>query len=485
MRKICLIFLFCCISAIYAQNEEEKILNGFHSISSNDIQSYMKTLCRPEWEGRRAGTSGFLSAAKFVADSFEAWGLHPANKGSWFQMFDHEWTEIKDAGSLSVQFLLGNDSVTKHYSFPNDFFPGSSSASGTITAPAVWVGFGITAPELNYDDYEKVDVGGKIVVIETEIPIDAKHEDYKIWAAHSSTKVKLQNAINHGAAGLIFVDKLANPSIPFNDGFIYCYMKKSAVEYLFAVTKFMRKELIDNIKNNLQPQSFLLEKMITIRANTQYHPEGKCCNVLGMLEGSDSVLKNEVIILGAHLDGVGNAGAFFPGALDNASGSVDVMAIAEGLAKSGVELKRSVLFILFGAEETGLRGSTLYVENPVVPKENVVCMFNFDMVGNGKSLGLWGGDSFPEILKYFKEANEKYIHRPFKSWEYSDAGGRPRTDGMVFGRAGYKTMAATTPDAVKKVFYHDMGDTPEMVVPEIMEDISKLFYLALIRMANE
>ncbi|MDD4847830.1 MAG: M28 family peptidase [Bacteroidales bacterium] len=461
------------------------MMEGFHSISSNDIQSYMEILCQPEWEGRRAGTPGYLAAAQFVVDSFTAWGLQPANHGLWYQTFDHEWTEIKDAGQLSIKFAFGKDSISKQYNFPSEFFPGSSSANGTISAPAIWVGFGITAPELNYDDYQKVDVKGKIVVVETEIPVNAKHPDFAVWAVHSSTVSKCKNAINHGAVGLIFVDKLANPSIPYHPNFIYCYLKKSMVNDLFVGTKFNRNDLIEHIKTTLQPQSFSLGKEITITAHTQHHLDGKCCNVVGLLEGSDSVLKNEIIILGAHLDGVGNAGAFFPGALDNASGSVDVMTIAQGLAQSKVDLKRSILFILLGAEETGLRGSTYYVTHPIFPPEKVVCMFNFDMVGNGKGLGLWGGTSFPEILKHFQEANEKYIHRPMQSWEYSDAGGRPRTDGMIFGRAGYTTLAATVTDRVKPVFYHDIGDTPDMVVPEIMEDICRWFYLALIGMANE
>lgn len=485
MKKSFLIICICSFYTIFSQNDPSKILNGFHSISSNDIQTYMEILCQPKWEGRRAGTAGFLSAAQFVADSFASWGLKPACNGSWFQPFDHEWTEIKDAGRVSVKFSVGKDTVTKKYVFPADFFPGSSSASGVVCGEAVWVGFGITAPELKYDDYEKIDVTGKIVVVETEIPVNATHKDYITWAAHSSTTNKFQNAIIHGAVGLIFVGKTATPSIPYHDGFIYCHATENVANELFEGLKNNRNELIKEIKKDLKPQSLLLEKEITITAHTKHHPEGKCCNVLGLLEGSDSILKHEIIILGAHLDGVGNAGAFFPGALDNASGSVDVMSIAEGLAKSGVALKRSILFILFGAEETGLRGSTLYVEHPIFPKEQVLCMFNFDMVGNGKGLGLWGGESHPELLKYFQEANEQYIHRSFETWEYNDDGGRPRTDGMVFGRAGYTTMAAIITHRVKKVFYHDMKDTPDMVVPEIMEDVCKLFYLALIGIANQ
>ncbi len=488
MNKLSLIsifFLFICFN-LKAQNTDSLILSGFHSISSNEIQSFIETLCKPEWEGRRAGAPGYMEAANYVVDSLKSWGLKPVMKNnSWFQEFEHEWTKIKDHGNLSVSFELNKDTITKTYKFPDDYFPGSSSSSGTITAPAVWVGYGITAPELKYDDYAGIDAKGKIVVIEMETPVNSKHKDYKTWAKYSSTVSKLNNAIKHGAKGLIFIAKLANPSLPYNDNFVYCYMKQSSVDELFIGLKEKRKTLIEQIKKDLKPHSLLLNKTISITANTEYYPNSSCCNVLGLLEGSDDKLKNEIIIVGAHLDGVGNAGAFFPAALDNASGCVDIMAIAQALAKSKATLKRSILFIFFGAEETGLRGSTYYTEHPVFPKNKTLCMFNFDMVGNGRDIGVWGADSYPQIQKYFAEANDKYIHRKFHSSEYADDGGRPRTDGMVFGRAGYRSMAAITPHAVKKTYYHDIGDTPDAVVPEIMEDISKLFYLALIGIAND
>ncbi len=480
------IFYFILSITLKAQDNDSLILNGFHSISSNEIQSFVEILCKPEWEGRRAGAPGYMKAANYIVDSLKSWGLKPAiNDTSWFQTFPHEWTKILDAGSLAVNFKLNKDSIQKEYKFPEDYFPGSSSCTGKITAPAIWVGYGITAPELNYDDYAGIDVKNKIVLIEMEIPVNSNHKDYTKWSLHSSTTSKLQNAINHGAIGLIFVAKLANPSLPYNKDFIYCYMKANAVDELFLGTQKNREKLIEEIKTNLKPKSLLLNKTISISANTEHFPNNTCCNVLGLLEGTDSILKNEIIILGAHLDGVGNAAAFFPSALDNASGCVDLMAIAQALAKSKVDLKRSILFIFLGAEETGLRGSTFYVENPIFPKNKTLCMFNFDMVGNGRDIGVWGASSYPKIEQHFINANEKYIHRKFHSYKYTDNGGRPRTDGMVFGRAGYRSMAAITPSAVKKTYYHDIGDTPEAVVPEIMEDISKLFYLALIDIAND
>ncbi|MGI6369993.1 MAG: M28 family peptidase [Ignavibacteria bacterium] len=490
MKKTFTIFLYFAVFTYFVNAQENcdtTLLNGFHSISSLEIQSFAETLCQPKWKGRRAGSLEYMEAAQFVADSFASWGLKPiAPNDSWFQTFPHERIEVESSGTLSIAFPINNDTLIKHYTFPDDYFPGSSSASGQITAPLVWVGFGISAPELNYDDYKNVDVEGKIVVIEMELPVNSTHKDYAQWSEHSSTASKVKNAISHGAIGLIFIAKLANPSIPYHDNFVYCYMKEEATNDLFLGTSKKRKELLQEIKSKLSPQSFDLCKTATISAKTTYSPDGTCCNVLGLLEGSDPKLKDEVIILGAHLDGVGNTGAFFPCALDNASGCVDLMAIAQALSKSKVTLKRSILFIMFGAEETGLRGSDYYVSNPLIAKNQVVCMFNFDMVGNGRDLGVWGGDSYPEINRHFKEANDKYIHRKFHSSKYHDAGGRARTDGMVFGRAGYKSMAAITPNAVKKVFYHhDLGDTPSTLVPEIMEDISKLFYLGLIGLAND
>jgi len=225
---------------------------------------------------------------------------------------------------------------------------------------------------------------------------------------------------------------------------------------------------------------------MTLKANTTRHPEGKTCNVIGMIEGTDPKLKEEVIIIGGHLDAVGNAGGLLvAGGYDNASGIADIMAAAKALAQSGIKLKRTIVFLLIGGEEVGLLGSKYYTRNPVFPKEKTVTYINLDMVGNGTGLAVSASATCQGLTGYFTKANDKYIHRTMRT---STSGGsfygRPRSDGLVFLADGYRTMSISTTDGVKPVFYHLPGDDETAVTPEIMEDVAKMIYLSFIEMAS-
>lgn len=240
-----------------------------------------------------------------------------------------------------------------------------------------------------------------------------------------------------------------------------------------------------SITKSIQPNSLELNKKVQISASTKHFPDSRSCNVVGMIEGSDPKLKAEAIILGAHLDAVGSPGTLFPGALDNASGSVDILAAAKALAASGVKPARTIVFLFFGGEECGLYGSTKSVESPVWPKEKVICMINLDMVGNGTGFNFANGKSFPELLNHFSAANDKYIHRDLIATEVRPNYGRPRTDGAVFEKAGYKTLGLWTTGTVKTVYYHHPLDNTDALTPEIMEDAAKLLYLGILGLAND
>ncbi|HPM88950.1 MAG TPA: M20/M25/M40 family metallo-hydrolase, partial [Bacteroidales bacterium] len=211
------------------------------------------------------------------------------------------------------------------------------------------------------------------------------------------------------------------------------------------------------------------------------------CNVVGIIEGTDPVLKNESIIIGAHLDAVGQAGKIVNGALDNASGVVNIMGAAKAMARSGIQLKRSVVFVLFGGEENGLIGSRLYANNPVLPKEKTVTFINLDMVGNGTGLSVNASSPYKNLLKYFEDANASYIHRPFRGSapEPMQYYGRPRSDSFNFSSIGYRTMSIGTTGAYKKVWYHLPGDDPDAVTIDIMQDAARMIYIALTAMAND
>jgi Zn-dependent M28 family amino/carboxypeptidase len=317
---------------------------------------------------------------------------------------------------------------------------------------------------------------------------DPRNPEYKKWVAYCYHQYKLENAVKHGASGFLYIDGIgANPNISYDPSIIVCGIGAAPLEDLFAGSKTTNKELTDRMIKTLKPFSFNTGKIVTIKANTTRHPEGKACNVIGLIEGSDPVLKNEVIIIGGHLDAVGRAGKVVNGALDNASGIVDIMGGAKAIAQSGISLKRSVMFLCLGGEENGLIGSKLYVSKPVFDKEKAVTYINLDMVGNGTGLAVSGGSPYKDLINYFVQANKNYIHRTLRTsapvpGEYY---GRPRSDGVVFSMAGYRTMSIGTTDGYKKVYYHLPGDDPDAITIEIMEDAAKLIYVALINMAND
>jgi hypothetical protein len=491
--KIFLItILISAVSVLNAQNESDlKLLDQFHKITSEEMMEWMVKLCSPEFNGRLTGTPEFVASAEWVAGKLKEWGIKPAgDSGSYFQWFDWPYTVVNDIGSLSMKLIQPDGSaILKYYNYPDEFYPGMNSGTGEITAEVVYVGFGVTAPELNYDDYKGIDVRGKIVLVNRDVPhTDPRNPEYKKWVGYCYHQYKLENAVKHGAAGFLYIDgALANPNISYDPSIIVCGLGPLPVADIFAGLKTTNEELLGKIRESFKPASFNTGKIMTLKANTTRHPEGKGCNVIGLIEGSDSVLKNEVIIIGGHLDAVGKAGRVVNGALDNASGVVDIMGAAKAMSQSGIQLKRSVMFLFIGGEENGLIGSKLYAGNPVFPKDKTITFINLDMVGNGIGLAVSASAPYKQLLTYFEDANSKYIHRPFRGSapEPSEYYGRPRSDSYNFSSEGIRTMSIGTTGGFKKVFYHLPGDDPDAVTIDIMEDVAKMIYVALTNMAND
>jgi len=485
------IFVYTCRLTLAQDETETKLMKQFHAIQSGELMTWIEKLCSPEFNGRLTGTPGFLASTEWVAGKFKEWGIKPGgDNGDYFQWFSAPYTDVNDIGSLVLSLQQSDGSVIKKkYNYPDDYYPGMNSGSGEITADVVFVGFGVSAPELNYDDYKGIDVKGKIVLMNRDVPYtDPRNPEYKKWVAYCYHQYKLENAVKHGAAGFLYIDGIgANPNISYDASIIVCGIGADPLNDIFAGLKTTNKELTEKIIKTLKPSSFNTGKIMTIKANTTRHNEGKGCNVIGLLEGSDPVLKNEVILIGGHLDAVGKAGKVVNGALDNASGIVDIMGAAKALAQSGISMKRSIAFLCLGGEENGLLGSKQYVSKPLFPPEKTISYINLDMVGNGTGLAVYAGSPYEELLTYFVEANKKYLHRsmhtsaPVPGSYY----GRPRSDGVVFSMAGYRTMSLSTTDGYKKVFYHLPGDDPDAVTIDIMEDVSKMMYIALINMAND
>lgn len=474
-----LLFSFSCFSQY---SDTDKILKSFHSISSHDLLKIADELSSEKYKGRLSGSPEYLDAAKWCALQMESWELKPANNGSWFQYFDNAYSEVYSKGSV---VFTNTDGSKTELQFPDDFMPGSNSASGTVSGEMVYVGFGITAPELDYDDYKNLDVKGKIIIMETGIPYTKNDSVQGRWTPYSYHRYKFKNAVEHGAKGLLYVGTIANPNTSHLENFVYAHISEKVAEQLFASSGKNYKEVKKLLAEFKQP-SFVLDvkQTVAISANTKHFPEGKSCNVIGFIEGSDPVLKNEAIIVGGHLDGQGYLGELFPGALDNASGVADIMGAAKALAQSEVKPKRTVLFILIGGEECGLYGSKFYVDNPIFPIEKTVFMINLDMVGNGTGFYVSSGKSYPEIFRHFEAANQNFLHRKMETSEKRKSYSRPRSDAANFENAGIKTLSLWTSGSVFPVYYHHPKDKTDVLTPEIMEDAAKLLYLGILGVAN-
>lgn len=478
------------LAGVPAPGEDTEFLQVFHGISSHEILGYVQEMSADKYLGRLSGTPEYMEVAQWVADLLEMWGIQPAgDHGSYFQWFDMPYSEVLSAGALSVTLRDdGEEETVIQYAFPEDYYPGTNSDAGTMSGEVVYVGYGISAPEQGYDDYAGMDVAGKIVVIESGVPYTGDDEDTTLaWVRYAYHQFKLNNAKRHGAAGLLYVGKLANPNTSFNEGLIYAHIDEHVVDHLFFGTGHTRDQILARTRDELAPASLELNKTATITAEAIRHPEGRAANVLGLIEGSDPVLKDEVIIVGGHLDAVGFLGAPFPGALDNGSGVADILGAARALAASPVKPKRSILFLLIGGEECGLIGSGVYTKAPVFPVEKTVAFFNLDMVGHGTGLRVSGGASYPLIQRHFDAANERYLHRPLSASEERLSIGRPRSDGVIFQRAGFRSLGFGTTGRVEGVptYYHDPRDTTASLTPEIMEDVAKLIFVGFTGLAND
>jgi hypothetical protein len=373
-----------------------------HQVSPERIKAHVAFLSNDLLEGREAGTRGHELAALYVAQQLAGLGFEGAGpSGSFFQPVTLQTRKL-DSGTV----ILRGPGGSKTFEHGDDVVMGASvfEASQTISAPVVFAGFGLTAPGQKHDDYAGLDVKGKIVAIFSGTP--------KGWpsdvAAHlNGQKSKMAQAA--GAVGIVTMrrptdekilpwarikDYLRKPAMTFvgADGkphveapFIKtgAYFNDPAAEALFVGARRSFREVQAEAEAGKAPKGFALPMTAAItRAST--HSTVKSPNVVGILPGSDPVLKNEVVVLMGHLDhlgtdeGVKGADKIYNGAMDNASGVAILLEVAHALAE-GRRPKRSIMVFTPTAEEKGLLGAEYFGASPPIPAERIVAAVNMDM----------------------------------------------------------------------------------------------------------
>ena len=466
--------------------DEQKILQTLHSISSHTLFDYVKELASEKYGGRLTGTEGYNASAKWVSSHFKKWGIAPAgDKGTYLQAFPNPYTLIFKDCEVYLHVPYKKSVLKKHYRYEDEFIPGATSGSGEVTAEVIYVGYGATAPELGYDDYKGVDVKGKIVLMEREAPVSPNDDPelFKKWRPYSFHQYKLENAVKHGARGMLYnYGPISNPNNSYDENFIYSHVGSVVVEDMFAGTGKTHRDVVAEIRKTLKPRSFSTGKTVTIKNTTEHHPQGTAYNVIGILEGSDPELKDELIIIGGHLDHLGYCYELMPGANDNASSVAVIMGIAEAMAGCPVQPRRSVMFLCFGAEEQGVVGSQYYCDHPVVPLEKTIGFINMDGVGCGDRVRALAARNFPAFWKFIEKANEKYIHRMIYPSQFANIA-RPRLDAARFMWKGVPTISFGVSGS--RSFYHITKDDVDTITPEILEDMAQLIFAAVLDMANQ
>jgi len=489
-----LILLICQMTGLTTSGQttgysEEELNSSFGRwVTPQTLYKNVETLSSDEFEGRLTGHQGYNKSATWVIEKLSTSGVKPlGEQEEYLQHFPHPYTEVFPGCELILHPGQTKETQKKKYEYVEEFIPGSTSGNGEVTAEVIYVGYGITAPELGYDDYAGLDVTGKIVLFEREVPVETSHADFLKWRLYSFHQYKLMHAVKHGAAGMLYNYHIANPNNAYAEGFVYSGIGETVMKDLFYKTGNKPQKTVQKIRKKLKPRSFNTGKTSTVKNNTQHHPEGVGTNVIGYIEGSDPALKDEYILIGGHLDHLGKCYTVMPGAHDNASAVSVTLGMAEALSKSGIDLKRSVVFIFFGAEEAAIRGVQHFLKNPTTHSlDNIKGYINMDGVGIGDQIHVSFARNYPSFYAYMEEANKNGLNVDL-SGSFTPNIGRPRLDAAFFDWYGIPVLSIYSKgdkEAFSNYRYHTPYDNINNINADIMADLAQLLFISIINMAN-
>lgn len=471
-------------------------------ITASEVLDHIKYLASDELGGRFPGTKGDSLTEDYIIARFSSYKLKPAGEDGYKQNFNFV-SEVKLGENNS--FTVTSVGEKMEFKSPEDYTPLGFSAVGAAEGDLVFAGYGIDAPDQNYSDFKDIDLKGKIAVILRNSPGYNNPHDNP-FGQYENPRRKANMVKEAGAIGVIIINgpnhgedeliKLRVVSEKIDIPVISA--KRSAFEKLFAANNKDLAKIQADIDSFKTSNSFPLGgckvriqtdlKFITSYSN----------NLIGMIEGSDPVLKKEVIVVGAHMDHLGDGlkygslydshePAIHNGADDNASGTSGVLELAEYFAWKKKDLKRSIIFMTFGAEEAGLVGSAYFTKSELFKKYNIVAMVNLDMIGrlaqnkltvggvgtssiwdkmldslngiakfdlskNNEGFGPSDHSSFyakdVPVLFFFTSLHSDY-HRPTDDWDKINSEGEVKILGMVVDVVKSVNNLPLKPDYIK------------------------------------
>jgi hypothetical protein len=385
--KILFILLVISFINLIAQDDISE------EIKVSELKDHVYYLASDKLEGRKPGTNGGKLAAEYLKEKLKKLAVTLLGDDG-FQYF-----EVLQDIKLGKNNKFSFDNFTAKPE--ENFMPLAVSGKGELTARAVFVGYGFSFEDdsTSWNDYEDIDAQNKWAIILRGSPDDSHGSPY---TNYSSLRKKVLVAKDNGAAGVVFIsgenfdptDELIKISVNRRESSVdipVVHVKREVINKLLEEYELTVPDLEKSLNKNLNPASFEIEKeisaeidLVEIRVQTQ--------NVAAMIEGNDPVLKDEYIVVGAHYDHLGYGGfgsgsrvpdtnAIHYGADDNASGTAANLELFERLALNKDKLKRSIIYLAFGAEEMGVLGSKFFTNNPIVDLDKIKFMNNLDMIG--------------------------------------------------------------------------------------------------------
>lgn len=386
-------------------------------ITPSEVREHVRYLASEELQGRGSGTQGADLAADYIADRFRAAGLKPAGTaGSFFQPFKvFTGVRLGEENQLVLRRAARRTGAVR-----TEWMPLGFTANGSVSAPVVFAGYGISRPDLKYDDYKGIDVRGKIVLVLRHTPdLD---EDGQ-FAPYSRLSYKVLTAREKGAAGILLVTgplgdqeedlgRFELDSDSADSGIPAVIVRRSLVEPLLG--QWTLRDLQIMAAHGTPKPLVLPGAKATLRVDVR-RDRAETRNVIGLLPGADPKLAGEYIAIGAHYDHLGlggssslhssRAGEIHYGADDNASGVAGLLELSYNLAHSEKRPARSVLFMAFSGEEMGLLGSSHWTRDPTLPLNRVTGMINMDMIGRirDREVHVMGAGTSPDWARLLAE----------------------------------------------------------------------------------
>ncbi|RAU81796.1 M28 family peptidase [Pontibacter arcticus] len=407
MKKTSLLLCLCGLfftQPVFAQalKVEKSISKKLKKVKPESIKGHIQYLADDKLKGRKPGTEGYQMAVDYVTDEFKKMGAEPGGENNTYL----QKVRLRTATTAPSATFTSIDASGKQevLTYGKDFsiYPNPQEKNVTVEAPLVFAGYGITAPDLGYDDYANVDAKGKIVVVLRGAPASFP-STVSLYSMDMLTI--LENAAAHGAVGVLVGATAQGATPPTFAGGVNSVMGADgnvAFSRSFASDQIKMLGMVnyETLQKYLATANLKIdETMVSLKSGktvsapiaysakasyTSQYKDIESYNVIGKITGSDPVLKNEYVVHSAHLDHMGigrpiNGDSIYNGAHDNASGVASLLEIAKLYSKMKVKPKRSVLVVMVTAEEMGLLGSAYFAKFPTVPAKSIVADINTDM----------------------------------------------------------------------------------------------------------